>query len=786
MAVRRSARLRSRQSEEPEAPADPVITDNNNNNNTSASSADSDTTDSADNSDRNMARLGNQGPKLAPVVESDEPADATPVEDASGRAKKRKSVRKPKAEPAAKKAAGSKDTKATEVIETSAKVLEAPAEATNVPAEATKKVSIVESAKSSAPTSKSSTPNTSIPQPTPRKSIFASTPKKNPAGTPLKATPHKTSPTKTPSSTLARPPHQEMHPSKVRQSTTKQADSGLILGFNPVKKDAEGKVIKDTIENTPSKAKASPAPYYGTPAFEFKFACDSQLSDEAKKLMETVREDAAKIKAQMAQDQGQSQSQSAKERAEAARKIVQPKGMANRFSDAHMAEFKKMDSIAGHASAFRATPGRFQPVVKTLKRTNSKAHLDESGNASTSTTPSKIVRPSPAPASAAVPSNKRVKHDKADDASTRRPVEAASPPKPVRRPRSTVRSSLMTPTRSSAARASMSVKPPRTSLIPALIRSPAAKPADIPRTPQTDFNPRMKTSIPTLGNLKSILRSHQPLFSRDPAKIASGTHSAAPDFSSNLLFGGPRDATEEPAAPTPSPKKRVEFTPCVKSRQEEALFSPSPSNIPTVSPSRPTSDIVYPTLPVLTPEHSRAKSPGQTTPSIRHVRPSDANINSPLPEVAGVPHGIGHKKRTREAAEETNTDSALPHVAGLLHGIGHKKRNRATVDEADAENVPPAETVSDERSAKRMKMTAPSPVKSQPPTPSPTKAQPPTSVRSIIASPTKVRSHTPLRSTFSSRKGTPTGTPARTPATARRNVLSISRLNMLSQPKNRN
>ncbi|PWY72429.1 hypothetical protein BO70DRAFT_431802 [Aspergillus heteromorphus CBS 117.55] len=775
MAVRRSARLRSRQSEEPEAP-EPVVDNNNNTSATSDTSDTIDTIDTADNSDnldRNMARLGNQGPKLAPVMERDEPAED------SERPKKRKSVKKLKKEPPAKKVA--KDKAAEETAEAP----KASAEAPPVRTEATK---LPVAAKASAP-AKTSTPSASIPPPTPKQSIFASTPKKNSVGTPLRATPRQPSPTKTPSSTLARPPHQEMHPSKVRQSTTKQADSGLILGFNPVKKDAEGNVVKDTVENTPTKAKTVPAsPYYGTPAFEFKFACTDSLSDEAKKLMETVREDAAKIKAQMAQDQGQT----AQERAEAVRKIVQPKGKTTRFSQAHMAEFKKMDSIEGHASAFRATPGRFQPVVKTLKRTNSKAHLDESDNASSSTTtPSKLARPSPAPATA--PSNKRVKHDKADDASTRRPVEA-SPPKPVRRPRSTVRSSLMTPTRSSAARVSASVKPSRTSLIPSLIRSPASKPADIPRTPQTDFNPRLKSGLPTLGNLKSILRRHQPLFSKDPAKIASGTHVAAPDFGSNLLLSGTRDAPEE-AVPTPSPKKRVEFTPCVKTRHEEALFSPSPSKIPTASPSRPTiSDIVYPTLPVLTPEQSRAKSPGQATPTIRHVRPSDANINSPLPVVAGVPHGIGHK-RTREAAEDTAAGPNLPHVAGMPHGIGHKKRNRAAVDETDAENVPPVESVSDGRSAKRMKMTSPSPVKSQTPapapTPSPTKTRPPTSVRPNYASPTKARSHTPLRSTFSSRKGTPTstlaGTPGRTPASARsRGVLSMSRLNMLSQPKNRN
>ncbi|GLB02877.1 hypothetical protein AtubIFM57258_006344 [Aspergillus tubingensis] len=780
MAVRRSARLRSRQAtEEPEAPADPVVTNNNapcdtNNHNNSENTSEIDTT---------MARLGKQPERLPPVVEHEEPADAAkdaPVQRSRKRTKtetasKRKSkveVKEPVAEVTPAIAEAQSKTDATESVvaetekEPTPKVMAEPAAAETEKRPTTKAIP--------EPASKLSTPKKSIPtlKGTP---VNRNTPvQKN---TPVhRSTPvHKSTPTRTPSSTLVRPAHQEMHPSKVRQSTTKQADSGLILGFKPIKKDAEGKVIKDTLaDNTPTKAKASPAPYYGTPAFEFKFSCDSQLSDEAKKLMETVREDAAKIKAQMTLEPDQN-------RAEAAdRKIVQPKGKASRFSDVHMAEFKKMDSIAGHASAFRATPGRFQPVVKTLKRTNSKARLDDSDRNSPS--PSKIARPSTALAAPA--SNKRVKHDKADDASTRRPT-AASPPKPVQpRPRSTVRSSLMTPTRSSAARASsVTAKPPRTSMIPSLVRSPAAKPADVPRTPQTEFNPRLKSNLPTLGNLKSILRRHQPLFSKDPSKIAAGTHVAAPDFTSNLLFGS-RGTTEEPAQ-TPSPKKRVEFTPSVKARHEEVMFSPSPSKVPVASPSRTISDVVYPTLPVLTPEQNRvsAKSPAQaTTPTIRHVRPSDVHAN-PLPEVAGVPHGIGHKKRTRESGEDNKTND-LPEVAGVPHGIGQKKRNRAALeDETDTENVPPVDTTADARSAKRMKMTSPSPIKA--PILSARKAAAPSPTKAATPSPTKPRSHTPLRSATTSRMSTPR---ISTPASVRarnRGVLSVSRLNMLAQPKNR-
>ncbi|PWY95786.1 hypothetical protein BO94DRAFT_530521 [Aspergillus sclerotioniger CBS 115572] len=766
MAVRRSARLRSRQPSE-ESQADPVVTDNNASRDTKTH-----TNPETENEDVKMARLGKQAERLPPVVENVE--DAATSTDKPERARKRKS----KAETVSKRK--SKVVVSEPVAELSA-VPETKAPISQPAVSDTQNLSTTkimpEPAKPTAkpiatklPTSKA------MAEP-----VKLSTPKKT-THTPLKNTPHKNTPTKTPSrtpsSTLARPPHQEMHPSKVHQSTTKQPDSGLVLGFNPIKKDAEGKIVKDTlIENTPTKAKASPASnYYGTPAFEFKFACDMQLSDEAKKLMETVRQDAAKIKPKIADQLAQTRTEQA-----ADRKIVQPRGKADRFSDAHMAEFKKMDSIAGHASAFRATPGRFQPVVKTLKRTNSKARLDESDR--TSTSPSKIARPSPAPPPPRPASNKRVKRDMTDDASTRRPTEA-SPPKPVHtRPRS-IRSSLFTPTRSSAARASSSIKPPRTSLIPSLMRSPAAKPADVPRTPQTEFNPRLKSNLPTLGNLKSILRRHQPLFSKDPAKIAAGTHVAAPDFSSNLLFG--KRETEEPAQ-TPSPKKRVEFTPMVEARQEEALFSPSPSK--TVSPSRIISDVVYPTLPVLTPEQNH-KSPAQaTTPTIRHVRQSDVHVN-PLPEIAGVPHGIGHKKRTREASDETKTDD-LPEIAGVPHGIGQKKRNRSALeDETDAENVPPADSTAEARSAKRMKMTLPSPIKApalsaRKAAPSPAKAiispaKGTLSPTKAIATPSKVRSHTPLRSATASRKSTP--------ASARphsRGVLSVSRLNMLAQPKSR-
>lgn len=570
-----------------------------------------------------------------------------------------------------------------------------------------------------------------------RNSISSKTPEKKSTGK------------KTPSSIFApRPPMGEMHPSKVHQSTTKQADSGMLLGFNPVKKDANGNIVKDSVvQNTPTKARASPSSQYGTPGFEFKFASqESQLSDEAKKLMENLRSDAAHIKSQIIQENQDKPAEEARDRDQ--RRIAMPKGIASRFSDAHMAQFKKMDSIANHPSAFRATPGRFQPVVeangsKTLKRTKSKARLDEPESQNTS--PSK---PSPAPA---VSGAKRVKQGKTDDASTRRPASgessqaapapaaaAATPKRAIQPPRarSSVRSSIMTPTKASMARAtSASVKPlKKPSMIPAPTQSPAAKVTMVtPRTPQTEFNPRLKTSLPSFANLKSILRRRQPLFSKDTSKVASGTHSAAPDFTPDLLLGSSNE--QDAAAQTPSPKKRVGFSPSVKSPREQPPASPSPSKIPT-SASRAFSSITYPTLPALTPEEAKSRAP-----TVRHVAQADDNDEQP----------------------------SGPEVPGVMHGINNKKRHRVEPDDdANTENMPPAETTpNNERSTKRVKLGTPIKIQ-QPPTPTPIKGR------------VHPSSNTPMRT---GGRGSTAGTPAS--ARKSRGFVTSNRLNMLAQPKHR-
>ncbi|KAF4343025.1 hypothetical protein FBEOM_3005 [Fusarium beomiforme] len=168
----------------------------------------------------------------------------------------------------------------------------------------------------------------------------------------------------TPASSAMKPPHEEMHPSKAHHNIA-EPSSALRLGFTDIKDTNRPGVPPDT----PSKI--------GVPASDFTFrftrdTTDSTLSGDAQRLMEELRGQAAKIKADMI---AKRETEGAEEDA-VGRKIAKPKGKTSRYSAAHMAEFKKMDSIENHASAWRAQNGRFQPVVHPLKHTPSKAYLE--------------------------------------------------------------------------------------------------------------------------------------------------------------------------------------------------------------------------------------------------------------------------------------------------------------------------------------------------------------------------------------------------------------------------
>jgi hypothetical protein len=248
----------------------------------------------------------------------------------------------------------------------------------------------------------------------------------------------------------------EMHPSWAHK-TTAPPDTGLRLGFVDV--DYTTTPAQSLIRNTPSKS--------AVPSSEFTFrlshlGTDTKLSADAQRLLGEVSAEAARIKAELAAEQKRRESAGG-------RKIATAKGKSTRFSAAHRAEFEKMDSIEGHASAFRAAPGRFTPVkantpVKVgIKRTQSKANLNEA-------TASTTTRAHTIPQAPQFPESKRIRQRIEDDVSTLRPVsrDGTSIPRPkssgndsVRAgiPRSQTHGSLMTPTKSSLARTN-SVKAP--------------------------------------------------------------------------------------------------------------------------------------------------------------------------------------------------------------------------------------------------------------------------------------------------------------------------------------
>jgi len=160
-----------------------------------------------------------------------------------------------------------------------------------------------------------------------------------------------------------------MHPSKAHQSTTQEPDSGLRLGFTDINPKG-GNQPSGLTQQTPSKIGIS------SPSFDFRYARPApQLGPEAQRMMDELREEALRIKARLAAEREEEKRKNGD--GIGGRRIAQPKGKAGRFSDVHMAEFKKMDSIEGHASSFRAQPGRLTPATSSLKRSQSKAKLGD-------------------------------------------------------------------------------------------------------------------------------------------------------------------------------------------------------------------------------------------------------------------------------------------------------------------------------------------------------------------------------------------------------------------------
>ena len=508
------------------------------------------------------------------------------------------------------------------------------------------------------------------------------------------------------------PSMEEMHPSKTHQSTVKPSASRQGLGsiFSRFTDSPSKHTLTPLPQQTPSKSKGPLPGRLTSPTFEFKFERpESDLSVEAQKIMDSVREEAAKIKIQMVEERSKQEhkyGETDQLYGVGGRKIAKPKGKSGRYSDAHKQEFRKMDSIAGHASVWKNKP---EATESLLKRSPSKAGLDEPlGKLPRSksfktfgqqVSSDRLENESP---------GKRAKQNRYDDTSSARPVSRDMEPEPESihttsanaRPQSGLPSAVTTPTKASLAR-SVSVKSTKISMIPSLSRSASTKTLKSPVAPKTEGSIKYLSSLSRFGSMKSILHRSQPKFSNDPTKVAAGTHLPAPQGKMDLE----KELPSLPGAPSVglhrSPTmKRVGFTPSTKSQHDLAATSPSPSKIPTPHhQSRPSDDsdkssdpISYPDLASSPNITTRTKIAGKaSTPSdftfraerimkfdteptanatspgstIRHVRPS--GISTPMSSFRSlppIPHGMSNKKRRRtesdtEAEDEENVDPLI-------------------------------------------------------------------------------------------------------------------------------
>ena len=477
-----------------------------------------------------------------------------------------------------------------------------------------------------------------------------------------------------------------------------------------------------------------------SPTFDFSFERpESDLSVEAQKIMDSVREEAAKIKVQMIEERSKQERKDGEADqlyGVGGRKIAKPKGKSGRYSDVHKQEFKKMDSIAGHASVWKT---KFETTASSLKRSPSKAGLDEPlGKLPRSksfksleqhTSSDRLENPSP---------GKRAKQNRYDDTSSARPVsrdtesklESTPTTSAKARPQSGLPSAVTTPTKASLAR-SASVKSIKTSMIPSLSRSASTKTLGSPAVPKTEGGNKYLSSLSRFGSMKSILHRSQPKFSNDPAKIAAGTHMPLPQGKMDLEKELPSLPSTPSAGLQRSPTtKRVLFTPTTKSQHDLIANSPFPSKLPTPYPqlqSRPSNDepnssdsIVYPDLgnsPNITTRTKipRASTPGDftfrsektmnfdtaspttvTSPgsTIRHVRPS--GISTPLPtfnSLPPIPHGMSNKKRRRadsdtEAEDEENVDPMTVNEASDDQPKTKKQRLNGSVEKSVNASTP--------------------------------------------------------------------------------------------------
>lgn len=530
-----------------------------------------------------------------------------------------------------------------------------------------------------------------------------------------------------------KPSKEEMHPSKVQHSTTQKPDSGLRLGFTDVEAKG-GDQPSGIMQQTPSKTGISDS------TFQFTFARPGpQLGPDAQRMMDELREEALRIKARLAAEREEEIRRNGESAALDGRKIAQPKGKVGRFSDVHMAEFKKMDSIAGHPSAFRAQPGRFAPATNSLKRTQSKAQLDDRDDTqkpSEHHADKDIILDQLENAMPAKRARKRI----ADDTSSARPVSRGEAvkclPATPTRPQTAIHLSIATPTKASLARAASMKKP--VSQIPTLTRSPSK--------PNLHETPRRVTKSATANTISSIPRTSSKGFLHSPNKLDRvksilryPSNAKKPTLIPSLPTSPSKPNFEKPVPALPvtpgakSVSKHVNFNTSNTVDKHSTMIQNSPSpmktgiprstsatnpgaknhgraNVPPKEvqypllgkeafPDKVSSDIAYPSLAGVRPLPEPPRqfgSPSHNTapaPSTFTFR-SDHTINfGKSPKGFGSSPGQSSVRRVRPSFVPNEMPGSFPNKENtppnpsIPHGMSNKKRRRVEFDDDESEEA---------------------------------------------------------------------------------------------------
>ena len=464
-----------------------------------------------------------------------------------------------------------------------------------------------------------------------------------------------------------------------------------------------------------------------SPTFDFSFERpESDLSEEAQKIMDSVREEAARIKVQMLEERDKQKARDGEVDqlyGIGGRKIAKPKGKAGRFSDIHRQEFQKMDSIANHVSSWK---GKLKSEAASLKRSPSKAGLDE--HTPKSLPKSKSMRSlhfnTHNDSDNASP-GKRMKHHYNDDASAVRPISrddnGSVQNTPAKIPLgSKLPSAISTPTKASLAR-SASVKNMKTSMIP-MSRSASTRTLASPSAPKSEGSHKYMSSLARLGSMKSILHRSQPKHSgksADPIepKTDMDVNKDLPSLPATPSKGILKHTTIKRVdvtcsfddKPVPSPFRSQIPAPAhhpsakigsnawaakgeSAQEEEDPVTYPLLATSPNITTRRPVPGGTTASKATSAPQTKPESSPGDFTfrmdSPIKFSSPSKPLPPNPKTSATTIRHVRPSGLPTPLASTNNNTVfDSVPLYSGIAHGIGNKKRKHADSDDEDEFNT---------------------------------------------------------------------------------------------------